>query len=53
MRFTGIITPIPTPFNDDGSINFDALGRNMDTWNSWDLDGEHTFELTFSRRLIN
>ncbi|CAG0916320.1 unnamed protein product [Notodromas monacha] len=39
MRFRGVITPLLTPFNDDGSINYEHLERNLKAWNEWNIDG--------------
>ncbi|MBO8153412.1 4-hydroxy-tetrahydrodipicolinate synthase [Thermovirga sp.] len=39
MELKGIFAPIPTPFNDDYTLNLEALEKNMDYWISTPLDG--------------
>ncbi|MBR2614900.1 MAG: dihydrodipicolinate synthase family protein [Clostridia bacterium] len=38
-KFTGIIIPVTTPFEKDGSINFDNLRYNIRKWNQTDVIG--------------
>jgi len=39
ISLRGIFPPIPTPFANDESIDFDQLKSNLAHWNSWPLDG--------------
>ncbi|HQQ10041.1 MAG TPA: dihydrodipicolinate synthase family protein [Synergistales bacterium] len=39
MELKGIYAPIPTPFNDDGDLDLDALSLNFDKWLRTPLDG--------------
>lgn len=35
----GVFPPLPTPFDDAGSISYEALARNLRWWNAQDLPG--------------
>ncbi len=39
MRLEGIYAPVPTPFNDSGNIDLDALAFNFDRWLTFPMDG--------------
>ncbi|XP_049861167.1 4-hydroxy-2-oxoglutarate aldolase, mitochondrial-like [Schistocerca gregaria] len=39
LDLSGIMPPIPTPFNRDESIAMDKLADNMRAWNAWPLAG--------------
>ncbi|XP_005091882.1 4-hydroxy-2-oxoglutarate aldolase, mitochondrial [Aplysia californica] len=39
LDISGILPPIPTPFNEDGSFAFDKLKFNMDKWNKIPFKG--------------
>lgn len=39
MLLEGIYAPVPTPFNDTGNIDLEALSSNFSRWLSFGLDG--------------
>jgi 4-hydroxy-2-oxoglutarate aldolase len=39
LSLHGILPPIPTPFKDDESIDFEHLKSNFEHWNEWPLAG--------------
>ncbi|MDO9507809.1 MAG: dihydrodipicolinate synthase family protein [Thermovirgaceae bacterium] len=39
MRLEGLYAPVPTPFNDRGDIDLDALSFNFDRWLTFPMDG--------------
>lgn len=39
LSFAGVFSPIPTPFDDQGEVAYDALTDNLARWNEYDLTG--------------
>jgi len=39
LDISGLYPPIPTPFETDGSIDYNALAQNLNVWNKFDLAG--------------
>jgi 4-hydroxy-2-oxoglutarate aldolase len=39
ISLTGVIPPIPTPFDADGEVHHGALVENLERWNQYDLTG--------------
>lgn len=39
MNLRGVFPPIPTPFDDDGELDIEALGRNCERWMGTGLHG--------------
>lgn len=39
LSLSGVIAPIPTPFNETGDIHLEALQENLQCWNRFDLRG--------------
>jgi len=39
LSLSGVFPPIPTPFDDNGDIAFEALIGNLQRWNQYDLAG--------------
>jgi 4-hydroxy-2-oxoglutarate aldolase len=39
VSLSGVFPPIPTPFDDRGEVEFQALAANLERWNQYDLAG--------------
>ncbi len=39
VSFRGVFSPIPTPFDVEGNVHFQALVENLERWNQYDLAG--------------
>lgn len=39
LSLSGVIPPIPTPFDEAGNVHFEALTNNLRRWNQYDLTG--------------
>ncbi|MBI4630509.1 MAG: hypothetical protein HY740_02125 [Chloroflexi bacterium] len=39
ISLAGIFPPIPTPFKENGDVDYDHLGSNLEKWNSEPLSG--------------
>lgn len=39
LSFAGVFPPIPTPFDAQGEVAYDALAENLARWNEYDLAG--------------
>lgn len=39
MKLSGVLSPVPTPFGEDGEVAHDRLAKNLERWNLTDLSG--------------
>lgn len=39
ISLAGVFPPVPTPFDERGDVAYDALVRNLERWNHYDLAG--------------
>jgi 4-hydroxy-2-oxoglutarate aldolase len=39
MELKGVLSPIPTPFGEDGEVAYDRMAENLERWNRTDLCG--------------
>jgi dihydrodipicolinate synthase/N-acetylneuraminate lyase len=41
MKFAGMITPLHTPFDDNGDLALEKFNDYLKVWDSWGLDGNN------------